>query len=69
LSLSYPADDPRLGEALRRLRRQLPEQVVLLVGGAAAAGYQSVLAEIGALQPPDLATLRLELDRIRVGRD
>jgi DNA-binding transcriptional MerR regulator/methylmalonyl-CoA mutase cobalamin-binding subunit len=69
LSLSYPGDDPHLGEALRRLRRQLPEGVVLLVGGAAAAGYQSVLTEIGALQPPDLATLRLELDRIRGGRD
>ncbi|MFO1434169.1 MAG: cobalamin-dependent protein [Candidatus Competibacteraceae bacterium] len=67
LSISYPGDDPRLGDALRRLRRQLPERVVLLVGGAAAAGYQPVLAEIGALQPSDLATLRLELDRIRGG--
>jgi methanogenic corrinoid protein MtbC1 len=69
LSLSYPADDPRLADALRRLRRQLPDRVVLLAGGAAAAGYQPVLTEIGALQPPDLAALRLELDRIRVGRD
>jgi DNA-binding transcriptional MerR regulator/methylmalonyl-CoA mutase cobalamin-binding subunit len=69
LSISYPADDPRLADALRRLRRQLPDRVVLLAGGAAVAGYQPVLAEIGALQPPDLATLRLELDRIRVGRD
>ncbi len=69
LSVSYPADDPRLPDALRRLRRQLPDRVVLLVGGAAAAGYHPVLAEIGALQPHDLATLRLELDRIRVGRD
>jgi DNA-binding transcriptional MerR regulator/methylmalonyl-CoA mutase cobalamin-binding subunit len=69
LSLSYPADDPRLPDALRRLRRQLPDRVVLLVGGAAVAGYKAVLAEIGALQPPDLATLRLELDRIRVSRD
>jgi len=39
------------------------------VGGAAAAGYHPVLAEIGALQPPDLAALRLELDRIRVSQD
>ena len=69
LSVSYPADDPRLPDALRRLRRQLPERVVLLVGGAAAAGYHPVLAEIGALQPPDLAALRLELDRIRVSQD
>jgi len=38
-------------------------------GGAAAAGYRPVLAEIGALQPPDLAALRLELDRIRVSQD
>ena len=69
LSISYPADDPRLADALRHLRRQLPDRVVLLVGGAAAVGYQSVLTEIGALQPPDLATLWLELDRIRIGRD
>jgi DNA-binding transcriptional MerR regulator/methylmalonyl-CoA mutase cobalamin-binding subunit len=69
LSISYPADDPRLADALRHLRRQLPDRVVLLAGGAAAVGYQSVLTEIGALQPPDLATLWLELDRIRIGRD
>jgi DNA-binding transcriptional MerR regulator/methylmalonyl-CoA mutase cobalamin-binding subunit len=69
LSLSYPADDPRLGDGLRRLRHQLPDGVVLLAGGAAAAGYQPVLADIGALRPPDLAALRLELDRLRVGRD
>lgn len=69
LSISYPADDPRLADALRHLRRQLPDRVVLLAGGAAAAGYRSVLTEIGALQPPDLATLGSELDRIRVGRD
>lgn len=66
LSISYPADDPRLADALHRLRRQLPDRIALLVGGAAAAGYQSVLTEIGAVQPPDLAALRLELDRIRV---
>jgi methylmalonyl-CoA mutase cobalamin-binding subunit len=69
LSISYPADDPRLADALRHLRRQLPDRVVLLAGGAAAAGYRSVLTEIGALQPPDLATLGSELDRIRLGRD
>jgi methylmalonyl-CoA mutase cobalamin-binding subunit len=65
LSISYPADDPRLPDALRRLRRQLPERVVLLVGGSAVAGYAEVLEEIGAWQLPDLKALWKALDRIR----
>jgi DNA-binding transcriptional MerR regulator/methylmalonyl-CoA mutase cobalamin-binding subunit len=69
LSICYPADDTRLPDALRRLRRQLPDAMALLVGGAAAAGYRATLAEIGAVQPSDLATLWLELDSIRSGPD
>lgn len=65
LSLSYPADDPRLPDTLRRLRKQLPEDVVLLIGGAAVSGYREVLKEIAALQPGDLKALSKELDRIR----
>lgn len=65
LSISYPGDDPKLPDTLRRLRRQLPESVLLLVGGAAAPAYRPVLDEIGALQPTDFKALRQVLDKIR----
>jgi DNA-binding transcriptional MerR regulator/methylmalonyl-CoA mutase cobalamin-binding subunit len=65
LSISYPVDDLRLPDALRRLRRQLPERVVLLVGGSAVAGYQQVLKEIGAWELLDLQALWQALDSIR----
>jgi DNA-binding transcriptional MerR regulator/methylmalonyl-CoA mutase cobalamin-binding subunit len=68
LSISYPADDPRLAGALRRLRQQLPESVQILVGGAAADGYQDALTAIGALRPPTLDAFRTELDRLRGSR-
>lgn len=65
LSLTYPADDPRLPVALRRLRQQLPTTSVLLVGGAAMAGYQRVLDEIRAWQVHTLEELQAALDRLR----
>jgi DNA-binding transcriptional MerR regulator/methylmalonyl-CoA mutase cobalamin-binding subunit len=65
LSLTYPGDDPRLPAALRRLRQQLPTATVLLVGGAAMAGYQAVLDEIGAWQQHTLEELQAMLDRLR----
>jgi len=65
LSISYPADDPRLPEALHRLRRQLPTDSTLLIGGAAALGYRSAMDEIGATYIPDLSSLSVNLDQLR----
>lgn len=65
LSISHPADDPRLADRLRKLRRQLPQNIPLLAGGAAAPGYQQALDEIGARQPQGLDGLHGELDRLR----
>lgn len=65
LSISHPADDPKLPEVLLRLRQQLPESSILLAGGAAASAYGQVLDEIGALQLKDLKTLRIVLDEMR----
>jgi DNA-binding transcriptional MerR regulator/methanogenic corrinoid protein MtbC1 len=48
LSIVFPADDPRLGDELRNLRRLLPDEVAVLVGGRAAAGYAEPIGEIGA---------------------
>jgi methylmalonyl-CoA mutase cobalamin-binding subunit len=67
LSISHPADDPKLPEVLFRLRQQLPESSKLLAGGAAAPAYSQVLDEIGALQLNDLKALRTVLDEMRQG--
>ncbi|MEE4379831.1 MAG: MerR family transcriptional regulator [Candidatus Competibacteraceae bacterium] len=65
LSVSYPADDPRLPEALHRLRRQLPADSTLLIGGGAALGYRIAIDEIGAIYIPDLSSLSVNLDQLR----
>jgi DNA-binding transcriptional MerR regulator/methylmalonyl-CoA mutase cobalamin-binding subunit len=65
LSLCYPADDPRLHHALRRLGQQLPSRTRLLVGGAAAAGYQNALTEVDAVTIASLDDLRIALDELR----
>jgi MerR family transcriptional regulator, light-induced transcriptional regulator len=65
VSLVYPEDDPLLEAELRRLRRLLPQEVPLLVGGRAAPAYQGLLREIAAIQLRDLAALRSQLDVLR----
>jgi DNA-binding transcriptional MerR regulator/methylmalonyl-CoA mutase cobalamin-binding subunit len=65
LSICYPADDPRLHHALRRLGQQLSTRSRLLVGGAAAAGYESALTEVGAVNIASLDNLRAALDELR----
>ena len=65
LSLVYPADDPRLGMELRKLRRLLPNDVALLVGGRAAGGYREVLNEIAAILSDGLSDFRQKLNDVR----
>jgi methanogenic corrinoid protein MtbC1 len=67
LSVIYPADDPKLPGDLRRLRRQLRQDIEILVGGPAASSYSETLAEIGARRLDDYAGLRAALDDIRRG--
>jgi DNA-binding transcriptional MerR regulator/methylmalonyl-CoA mutase cobalamin-binding subunit len=67
LSISHPADDPKLPEVLLRLGQQLPKSAALLAGGAAAPAYRQVLDEINALQLYDLKTLGTLLDEMRQG--
>jgi DNA-binding transcriptional MerR regulator/methylmalonyl-CoA mutase cobalamin-binding subunit len=68
LSLVYPGDDPFLRGELVKLQRGLADGVVLLVGGQAAHAYESVLEEIGAVRPEDLADLRQHLELLRLHR-
>ena len=65
LSIVYPEDDPQLPQELMNLRRFLPQQIKILVGGRAAAAYQPTLKHIGAIQTGDLDEFCLQLDALR----
>jgi DNA-binding transcriptional MerR regulator/methylmalonyl-CoA mutase cobalamin-binding subunit len=65
LSLVYPADCTRLPDELRLLRRILPLDVAMLIGGRAAANYQSCLKELGVVLINGVSGLCTELDRLR----
>lgn len=65
LSLVYPTDDPRVPEALRSLRRLLPENVDILIGGRAAAAYNAAVGEPGLVTLGDLHQLRDRLAALR----
>lgn len=65
ISICYPADDPGLPSELGRLRRGLPPDTALLVGGAACGAYREALDAIGAEQMGSLLDLHLALDRLR----
>jgi hypothetical protein len=67
LSIIYPQDDPHLGQELKRLRRLVPAEVALLVGGRAASAYGNVLSEIGARLLADLPSLRAAFSDLRSG--
>ncbi len=58
LSLVYPLDDPVVVAELRKLRSLLGASTGLVVGGAGASSYDSVLREIGADTLTSLAALR-----------
>ena len=61
LSLVYPADDPVISSELTELRKLLPEQTAIVVGGAAAPGYRRALKKIGAELIEDMAGFRRRL--------
>lgn len=65
LSVVYPADCGRLPDELRQLRRALPADVAMLIGGRAAAGYTPCLRELGVAFIQDVPGLCAELDRLR----
>ena len=67
LSMVYPPDDTRIGDELRALRRHLPAELTLLVGGAASDAYENVLQEVGAVRLSTLTDLRTRLQSLRAG--
>ena len=58
LSIVYPTDDPQLPGELQRLCTGLPDGVALVVGGAAAINYSSILDKLDASQVNDLTQFR-----------
>jgi DNA-binding transcriptional MerR regulator/methylmalonyl-CoA mutase cobalamin-binding subunit len=65
LSLTYPADDPRIPTELTRLRSQLDGKIPLFVGGAAVAHHQDLVNRLGLESPPTLHKLRQSLNAFR----
>ncbi len=65
LSIVYPGDDQKLKLELLNLRRILPENTSIIVGGRAATQYLDIIDEISATYVRDTKQLRLELDSIR----
>jgi DNA-binding transcriptional MerR regulator/methylmalonyl-CoA mutase cobalamin-binding subunit len=61
LSIVYLAGRPALGDEIRRLRKALPKNVALVVGGAGSSAYRAMLDEIGAVQLNTLADWRTYL--------
>ncbi|MBM3878514.1 MAG: MerR family transcriptional regulator [Verrucomicrobia bacterium] len=65
LSLVYPEDDSKLAAELVALRAALPSETALVLGGRAAAAYQTVLDQLGARVVADLGQLGEVLDGLR----
>ena len=65
LSIVYPKDDPHIINELKKIRRGIPEDVTLFVGGAGAIAYDSVIDSMGAVRIEDMPTFRTELENLR----
>jgi hypothetical protein len=61
LSLVFPEDDPRLLREVETIRRDLPADVALVAGGAAAGPNRGPLEAVGARVAESLGELRLLL--------
>jgi DNA-binding transcriptional MerR regulator/methylmalonyl-CoA mutase cobalamin-binding subunit len=65
LSIVHPPDDPHLSGELRTLGRHLIGKAELIVGGAAATGYEAVLTEVDARVITEVSVLRTRLQSLR----
>jgi len=68
LSIVYPEDDPAVIQEIRKLRRSLPDNVSIIVGGRASASYRKVIDEVGALNVNNLYEIRTTLESLRSGK-
>ena len=65
LSVVYPEDDPDLPQEFTNLRRFLPAETKILVGGRAAPAYLETLMRIGAVFTESIDEFCHQLDDLR----
>jgi len=65
LGITYPPDDPQLGQEIERLARLLPEGTAVLAGGRSAEAYRDRLEKVPATLVADYSELRVELEEVR----
>lgn len=66
LSIVFPGDDPNLPGELENLRKHLPSETQIIIGGRAAESYIPVLERIGAIHARVLKDLYHFLERARL---
>ncbi len=64
LSLVYPAGDPNVADELRELRRSLPSETELLLGGRCAQSYAAGIADAEARLVADLSEFCTGLEKL-----
>jgi len=65
LSIVYPEDDPILVQEIRKLKRNLPDNVTIIVSGRASISYNTVLEEVGAVKTDGIYKIRTILESLR----
>ena len=65
LSIVYPSDDENLPDELEKLRRYLPSEVKIIIGGRASSAYGEAIKRIGALHSVTLSEFAVQLDGLR----
>jgi MerR family transcriptional regulator, light-induced transcriptional regulator len=68
LSLTYPADDPRIPTELTRLKAQLDPSIAVFVGGAAMDAHRELVDRLGIEAPVSIHSLRQSLQALRDSR-
>jgi len=67
ISISFSTDDPIIAKEIRRLKKLIGVNVVLIVGGRAAARYKAILDEVGVLNIQSYEHFRKILDQLAEG--
>lgn len=65
LSIVYPADDEQLPGELEKLRRYLPAEVKIIIGGRASASYDEAIKLVGATRSGSLSEFCDQLNALR----
>jgi DNA-binding transcriptional MerR regulator/methylmalonyl-CoA mutase cobalamin-binding subunit len=65
LSIVYPSDDPLIGSELKKLRRLLGDEILLLVGGRAAKAYKDQILEASGHLVSEMSEVREQLRLLR----